>query len=67
MKYHGVDVNHKNKNGETALIVALKQNRLEIAALLLKNPNLRLDVTNEEGNTQLNLAMDVFQKTLESQ
>ena len=67
VKYHGVDVNHKNKNGETALIVALKQNRLEIAALLLKNPNLRLDVTNEEGNTQLNLAMDVFQKTLESQ
>ncbi|MCR4556007.1 MAG: ankyrin repeat domain-containing protein [Alphaproteobacteria bacterium] len=67
VKYHDVDVNHKNKNGETALIVALKQNRLEIAALLLKNPNLRLDVTNEEGNTQLNLAMDVFQKTLESQ
>jgi len=64
--YSDLDVNHQNKDKETALIVALKQNRLEIAALLLENPNLRLDITNEEGNSQLSLAMDVFQKTLET-
>lgn len=65
--YPDINVNHRNNKGETALITALKQKRLEIAALLLKNPNLRLDITDGKGNTQLSLAMDAFQKTLETQ
>lgn len=65
--YPDIDVNHQNNNKETALITALKQKKLRIAALLLQNPNLKLDVTDEKGKTQLSLAMDVFQKTLETQ
>lgn len=65
--YSDIDVNHRNNNKETALIIALRQNRLEIAALLLKNPDLRLNITDENGNTQLSLAMDIFQKTLKTQ
>ena len=50
--YHGVDINVRNSNGETALIIAAK-NGYELIAKMLLNANAKIDLENDLGCTAM--------------
>jgi len=51
-----VDLNIKNKNGNTPLMYCLKTGRVEMARMLLQDPRVDLDTTDREGNYPENIA-----------
>lgn len=67
-----LQVNQLNRlDEETALSVAIRQGRLDIAGVLLSHPDIDLDVTNRWGETALLLAVrqekiDIVEKLLQS-
>ena len=49
--YEKLQVNRKNRNGDTALIIAAKLGRLDSVRDLLTYPAINLDIKNNQGNT----------------
>lgn len=49
----GGDVNQKNSNGDTLLHTAVQHDNIDIAKILLKNPNIDLDALNQNRETAL--------------
>ena len=47
----GVPWNEKNNNGNTPLMKALKENKLDIAKVLLQYPRVDVTVPDDEGQT----------------
>lgn len=56
---HGCNVNARNFQGDTALHVMVKRNRLSCAVVLLSH-NAYTDIQNADGNTPLHLAVKVM-------
>ena len=52
----GADPNLQDKNGCTALHLALRRRHSHIAMLLLRQPNVRLDLVDLHGDTPLHIA-----------
>ncbi len=52
----GANVNHKNKKGETPLMIAVRKGQVEIVETLLIN-NADLSVKDEEGRTAFDYAI----------
>jgi len=47
----GIDVNHTNHDGETALIYSIKKGYPKSFQYLLRNPNVDIDVVDKSGKT----------------
>jgi len=47
----GIDINHKNKSGETPLIYCCKNQMFSSVDCILKNENVDKDITDNEGKT----------------
>ena len=54
-----VDINVKNKNGETPITVAMKGGMTEMVKILLVNPRVDLDTVDQEGRFLENIARSV--------
>lgn len=54
---HNADVNHADKNGQTALIHAVRMNRLALVQELLKH-NIDIDVCDQDGKNALVYAFE---------
>lgn len=52
----GFDVNARNPDGQHGLYLALRENSLEVAALLLKHPQLDVDAASPANETLLMMA-----------
>ena len=65
-----IDINAKDKDGNTALHLLLKrtnidlQKRAEVLEMLLKNPNIKVDMLNNQSNTILHLAASFGDKRI---
>lgn len=56
----GADPNIQNRYGDTALIIAVENNNIEVADLLINSrllPSINLDIQNDYGNTALMLSL----------
>ncbi len=54
---HGANPNLKNKIGETALMIAVKENNLEMVRILLENADyIDMDIKDKNGQTALTIA-----------
>ena len=51
-----MDINAKNKDGETALMLASSEGHLEIVKLLLLRKGADVNIKNNDGKTALDLA-----------
>ena len=49
----GVDVNTKDEDGETGLMVAVENNHNSVVELLLKTPNIDVNLKSDWGNCAL--------------
>jgi ankyrin repeat protein len=55
----GVKVNLQNKNGDTALHLAIKNQNIKFAQLLLKDPKTNINIKNKKGDTPLHEVINV--------
>ena len=51
-----VDINIKDKNGETPITLAMKRGKTEMVKILLDNPGVDLDTMDKEGRFLENIA-----------
>lgn len=58
MKHQLVDVNAKDDNGKTALILSSERYNLGLIGALLKHQELDINAWNEDGATALHVASD---------
>ncbi|NXE49396.1 RN5A ribonuclease, partial [Casuarius casuarius] len=54
---HGVDVNSRDENGKTALILAVEMKSLDLVKALLEKGEIDIDDADDEGNTALMVAV----------
>nr|XP_013809716.1 PREDICTED: 2-5A-dependent ribonuclease isoform X1 [Apteryx mantelli mantelli] len=54
---HGVDVNSRDENGKTALILAAEMKSLDLVKALLDKGEIDIDDADDEGNTALMVAV----------
>ena len=53
IKEHGIDINIKDKNDHTALILASKNGQIEIVKYLIEEHKIDINIKNKNGNTAL--------------
>ncbi len=58
LKQDGLDVNHSDKYGFTALMFASHYGHANIIELLLQHPGINVNQTNNKGRTALIIASD---------
>ena len=51
-----VDINIKNKDGETPVMLAMKEGKTEMVKILLDNPRVDLDTVDGQGRFLENIA-----------
>ena len=56
MKTNGVDINHQDRDGDTALMMACNEGLAEVALELLKVDGLDVNLQNSDGETALIMA-----------
>jgi len=64
LKIPGINVNIKDKNGNTLLTYAIKNELVEIPKILLKDTKIDLNAKNSEGDTALALAKKMNQSEI---
>ncbi len=53
LKVPGIDVNLKDENGRTALMIATEMREEETVEMLLKVPGIKVNLQDEKGKTAL--------------
>jgi len=53
----GVDLNIQDENGNTILMYVVESNDIPISKKLLRNPNININLKNNEGDTALDIAL----------
>lgn len=53
-----IDINYQDKQGNTALLLAIINGKFDVAKLLLKQDAVNVDIQNKDGKTALILAVD---------
>jgi ankyrin repeat protein len=64
LKIPGIDVNIRDKNGNTLLIYAIKNELVEIPKILLRDTKIYINAENNEGDTALTLAKKMNQSEI---
>lgn len=53
----GANVNHSDEHGNTALMLAIRENNLNLVQILLKTPGININYADNDGNTALITAL----------
>ena len=57
LNHEGIEVNAKNKEGDTPLHVAARKGQTEVVMALLNHTGIEVNATNEKGDTPLHVAL----------